>query len=55
MATTRKVLGLLVDGIPRGIAEIARELGLGNRAVARAWGCLCGAVKLESMSILCYR
>ena len=36
MSTTRKVLGFLVDGIPRGIAEIAKELGLGNRARACA-------------------
>ena len=37
MSTTRKVLGLLADGVPRGVAEIARELGHGNRAVeARA-------------------
>jgi len=36
MSTTRRVLGLLADGVPRGIAEIAKVLGLGNRAVEGA-------------------
>ena len=36
MSTSRKVLGLLANGEPRGIHEISIELGLGKRAVEGA-------------------
>jgi len=34
--TLPKILGLLADGVPRGIHDISVELGLGKRAVEGA-------------------